>query len=251
MKSSTIGPDAEKLFKRLTEIYLMQSSKMVWCTEKVWTWFFCSAMRVTEEINESTDNLQAVSNLLVLICTNLFICMLYDCNNKKYFTLSVNQAIKHAEDNLKRLSKHPFTSRYIHADPEDFREEIARLPPDANPIDPRFRDIDQFLRGQELVQGGGRNAELHALNRELQNLPRHHEDVNINRLLAQIHDLRDIGQLQEAAMMYNQYLLQLQRYFNQPTVVRGNLDPRLPLMQLFLASFFPWNSLDTTGLSGV
>lgn len=27
----------------------------------------------------------------------------------------------------------------------------------------------------------------------------------------------------------------------------GNLDPRLPLLQLFLATLMPWNNLDTSG----
>jgi hypothetical protein len=109
---------------------------------------------------------------------------------------------------LKRIAALQFVQRYLSADVDDFREEFPRLPPDANPLDPRFAD-PQVLAGRRIVFPAEIERRMH---------PRHVIGRN--------------------AGVDNQRGMQV--------VQSGNLDPNLPLMQLFFASFLPWNSLDTS-----
>ena len=149
-----------------------------------------------------------------------------------------------------RLSTRLSLLKYKSANMEDFLEEFPRLPPEANPLDPallapgapllppaqpmhefRFphrRGVqemaaaagipDEILAQILAVQEPGLEAELHALLGDLErrgDLPR--------------------GRDQEHGTALRDALR------------TGNLNPEMPLMQLFIQTFFPWNRFDPQG----
>lgn len=146
---------------------------------------------------------------------------------------------------------------------EIFQEEFARLPAEANPFNPALLDPKILERGyvppphtlEVLAQYGvgSRNR----TNRVPKTIERMMTPggaielavlggpVNTEAIIAELNLLRERGLRGVEA---DDFLSQL-RHMNTPGSRRGNLDPRLPLLQLFLATLLPWYQLDRSSYS--
>lgn len=150
---------------------------------------------------------------------------------------------------LRELSDAPELRKYNSALPEDFMEDFPRLPPEANPLDPRFADPRALARqvlpnrrggggGGQRVEVGGRGGrrgwmdglegqpggriDEEALFAEMIRLQEMGINVTMEDLIAQVRMLDGAG---------------------RPGVreLEGNVDLTAPLMQLFLQTFLPWS----------
>jgi hypothetical protein len=149
--------------------------------------------------------------------------------------------------------------RYASSQLEDFLPEFPRLPPEADPLDPQLAD-PRLLAGQlQLPQqavdalnglirprrGGRGGAGLlegawtpgGAIERAVWG-----GDVNEEAVRTELRLLGERGAVVDVDP--NEFIAQLRALNRRPG--RGNLDPSLPLMQLFLATLMPWNELDTS-----
>lgn len=133
--------------------------------------------------------------------------------------------------------------RYKDAIEEDFQEQFNRFPPNVNPLDPQMADPRLLQAGLEQNRiRGGRNM----LNRLL----RGHNDVGAmdqEAILAEFERLREMGM----NMDFDEFMNMIQQGNVEGVgdrlrdiIPRGNLDPNLPLLQLFLQTLLPWNRLD-------
>ena len=158
---------------------------------------------------------------------------------------------------------------------EDFEEEFPRLPPDANPLDPRLMDprilvggpgagagaIGRFLMNQFQggAGGGGGHLAYNILNDILlNNNNNNNRDVNLNnitpynliRQMRQRFGLNITERDAEAIILdFNQNgmrrLEELQGNRTSDSFIQS-LNPNLPLLQLFWQLLFPWNDIDYT-----
>lgn len=155
-------------------------------------------------------------------------------------------------ENYRILSVAPEISKYGDAVIEEFQEEYTRFPPDANPLDPRFMDprilaADQGGHARFRHQGGQGGRENRELQQQLQALQAGAGiDVNdLDGLLAQFQAMGIDLPLEEIIAQF-----QLQNEGGMagglvdPNLPPGNLDPNLPLLQLFLQTLLPWNRLN-------
>jgi hypothetical protein len=139
-----------------------------------------------------------------------------------------------------------------------FQEEFPRLPAEANPLNPALLDPRILEKGytppphtlEILAQYG-----VGSRNRT-KRVPKTVEQmmtpggaiemaivggvVNTDAILAELNLLRERGLRGVDA---EEFLAQVSQ-MNTPLSRRGNLDPALPLLQLFLATFLPWYQLD-------
>lgn len=146
-------------------------------------------------------------------------------------------------EEFKSLSQHPFISRYEHALEEDFQDGYNRLPPEANPLDPMLAD-PRVLRGEVRFQGarGARGARRNQLEQMLAN--QRMGGIDEEAVLAEFQRLRELGIDANLEDIAAQFFAQGGAENNQLPIAPGNLDPNLPLMQLFLQMMLPWNRLN-------
>lgn len=143
-------------------------------------------------------------------------------------------------------------------------EDFVRLPVDINPFEGGV--IAGAVEGGE--PGDGQNAGNHENNRN-KNRRRRGGRVVVQQQVRQQRQLQHgpidiendingaIDQLLEMQEMgldigsENEALLQQMLHGGAPNanpLNRGNLDPNLPMMQLFLSTVLPWNSVDTNDI---
>jgi hypothetical protein len=139
----------------------------------------------------------------------------------------IEEVIAEQQKSFAMLSSNEALKQYRTANPEDYLDEFPRLPPEANPLDPRFlvpgAPIIQPMRGndrQMLAAAGG--------------------DPEGNAIVQRIMELQEQGR--EAEL--NELLLGLQGFHGGQTPGAGALGPEMPLLQLFLQSLMPWNHFD-------
>lgn len=137
--------------------------------------------------------------------------------------------------------------KYLSAAQEDFLEDFPRLPPEANPLDPRFADprmlarhmIPQNQRGRlaDPLEGLGLGAEGEAAHGFMDPNGR----VNEEALFAEMVRLQEMG----IDVNMQDLLAQMQHMggFGEAALDRGNVDLDAPLMQLFLQTLLPWSRL--------
>jgi hypothetical protein len=152
----------------------------------------------------------------------------------------------------------PYLGRYLECPLDIFQEEFPRLPAEANPLNPALLDPRILEKGytppphtlEILAQYG-----VGSRNRT-KRVPKTVEQmmtpggaiemaivggvVNTDAILAELNLLRERGLRGVDA---EEFLAQVSQ-MNTPLSRRGNLDPALPLLQLFLATFLPWYQLD-------
>ena len=123
-------------------------------------------------------------------------------------------------DDWERLSASPILRKYAAANMEDFLDEFPRLPPEANPLDPRF-----LIPGAPLVAPAEQRqqVDLERWNRAQPGVDGEEEDALAWEQLAEAHQ-HPAGR--------------------RPAPQQATLGPELPLMQLFLESLMPWNAFD-------
>ena len=157
----------------------------------------------------------------------------------------------------------PWLQRYSFCLLEDFLPEYPRLPPDANPLDPHLAD-PRLLAGEATLPPQAVEA-LHALiyprgRRGRAGGLRAIEDVWIRG--GAIERAASGGGVNEAAVRTElrllrdrgvtdiddgEFIAQLHALNRLSVGSPGNLDPRMPLLQLFFATLMPWNEFDTSG----
>lgn len=108
--------------------------------------------------------------------------------------------------------------KYAQASEEDFLEEFPRLPPEANPLDPRF-----LVPGAPAVPPAGRQQ------RNDQGFP----DLDLAQQIAQMERFEQMRGPRDGG-----------GFLPAAAGAAGNLGPDLPLTQLFLQSLMPWNRFD-------
>lgn len=136
-------------------------------------------------------------------------------------------AVMQRYDYLANLATKTHVKKYSHANIEDYLEEFPRLPPEANPLDPRF-----LVPGAPVVQPV----------RHLQQQQR----AMLNGRGGEEEDFLDldlIQQLIQAEEAGHQGLGRHPNFMGQRNAP-GNLGPDQPLMQLFLQTMMPWNMFD-------
>lgn len=166
--------------------------------------------------------------------------------------------IEHQKAYYKHLNDNESIQKYLKAVEEDFQDEFNRLPPDANPLDPRLADPRMLLANQPQIrrlreqfnqqfnqfdQLGNNALDEEALLAELERL----REQGINIEFDQLVDMVRHGQ-QNFNIDHNGNVV-VNNNLNPRQVSRGNLDPNLPLLQLFLQTFLPWNSIDESLLN--
>jgi len=174
---------------------------------------------------------------------------------------TTEQAVSLATYDLRRLVQVDIVTRCIHAQSDDFLEEFPRLPPDADPLDPRlanprvlagladrrelaallgdWRGVRLGLVGDNQRRGVARLEEVAAPGGAIAHALSGGE-VNELALRAELTQMRRQGVIGDDVDDTLDRILAI----SGSSSSRGNLDPNLPLMQLFLATFFPWNRLD-------
>jgi hypothetical protein len=174
------------------------------------------------------------------------------------------QAISQCEDELRSLGTllgadhQSLLGRYLTSPLEIFQEEFPRLPAEANPLNPALLDSRLLERGyvpppqtlETLAQYGvGSRNRTSRLPKTVERMmtPGGAIElavlggmVNTEAILAELNLLRERGLREVDA---EEFLSQLS-LMNTPLSHRGNLDPGLPLLQLFLATLLPWYRLD-------
>ena len=161
---------------------------------------------------------------------------------------------------LERIGNAPEIKKYLRALKEDFSEEYPRLPPEANPLDPIFLDPRLLAPGGDallahmglnhrwMMRGGGGGgfvgdvqvpAELlegfldGTISQEefmAQLRERFGIEPNVERLHAAIRNIQNEG-FRGPRRVRGQ----------DPYDIRGQLDPTMPLLQLFWQTLLPWN----------
>jgi hypothetical protein len=183
--------------------------------------------------------------------------------------LPSRQAISRCESELKGLGallsadNRNFLERYLTCPLEIFQEEFPRLPAEANPLNPALLDPRILERGyvppphtlEVLAQYGvGSRNRTNRIPKTIERMmtPGGAIElavlggvVNTEAIMAELNLLRERGLRGVEA---EEFLSQIS-HMNTPLSRRGNLDPRLPLLQLFLATLLPWYRLDRSGSS--
>ena len=138
-----------------------------------------------------------------------------------------------------------------------------RLPPEANPLDPQFADPALFARGRERG-GGGMGGMGRVLRGELggdrgwEGQGQGEGDEQRGVFMAELAADLFLAGGDPAEILQNirnelnflseddiRWVIEEVRQLRASgmRVEDGNLDPNLPLMQLFLQTFLPWNNV--------
>ena len=165
-------------------------------------------------------------------------------NDMSYISVTLEEQMKRYQDISSSSSSNPHNhhlNKYKHADIEEFREEYPRFPNDLDPIDPQLNDpnildggvkfqnfMDQqgrFLFPIQQQQQAGDNGDGDGINDDIvmgRNV------MNMNNANNRDRRHNDHNRIDHDGMNRNH-----QRF-------ESNIDLNLPLMQLFIATLFPW-----------
>lgn len=227
-----VPPDSYLLTIR--SIYTQRNSAL-WNREDVHKWVLQCAHQLIADIDKEEFSLNRRSSR--------------NNNDISYVSVTLEEQTKRYQDTISNNSNphnHHLT-KYKHADIDEFREEYPRFPNDLDPIDPQLNDpniLDGGVKFQNFMDqqgrflfpihnnlqqqqpgyngdGDGTNDDIvmgrNVMNMNGNNRDRHHNDHN---------------RIDHDRMNRNN-----QRF-------ESNIDLNLPLMQLFIATLFPWIYVD-------
>eukprot|EP01041_Mallomonas_annulata_P006131 gene6131-12416_t len=158
---------------------------------------------------------------------------------------------------LTSLSSSDVLTRYKNALMEDFSEEYPRLPPEANPLDPRLmdprllapggQDIAARMNipgmGVDMVHQGALRHVIEAVNHGTMEGPVLIEEIR--RVLGV--NARQAEQVLADLRLHRRRTLGQAENERRSGFLINRLDPNLPLLQLFWQTLLPWNEIDTSG----
>jgi len=168
-------------------------------------------------------------------------------NDMSYISVTLEEQIKRYQDISSNISSNPHNhhlNKYKHADIEEFREEYPRFPNDLEPIDPQLNDpniLDGGVKFQNFMDQQGRflfpihnlqqqqagyNGDGDGINDDIVMGRNVMNMINANNVRDRRHN--DHNRIDHDGMNRNH-----QRF-------ESNIDLNLPLMQLFIATLFPW-----------
>lgn len=152
-----------------------------------------------------------------------------------------------------------FLDRYLNCQLEIFQEEFTRLPAEANPLnaavmDPRIleRDYTPPLQTLNILAqyGVGSRNRIKRRNNSIEEMmiPGGAIEMALTSGIINMEAIRsELALLQERGLQgvdVEEFLTQINQMNSHPSQ-RWYLDPSLPLLQLFLATFLPWYHFDT------
>lgn len=157
-----------------------------------------------------------------------------------------------------RLNEEAELLRYKSVDLQDFRDEFPTFPEGVNPLDPAIVNPAAFAHIGRMQGGAGAAAGAGGGPRRR---PLRGDWAQIEAMLQQVEGIEDNDEL----LLALQEMLLLdgeggagagagagaaggRALHHRPQLRRGNLDPHMPLMELFLLTIWPWNDIDTTGI---
>lgn len=167
-------------------------------------------------------------------------------NDMSYISVTLEEQMKRYQDISSSSSSNPHNhhlNKYKHADIEEFREEYPRFPNDLDPIDPQLNDpniLDGGVKFQNFMDQQGRFLF------PIHNLQQHQVGYNgdgdgINDDIVMGRNVMNMNNANNRDRRHNDHnRIDHDGMNRNHQRFESNIDLNLPLMQLFIATLFPW-----------